>query len=740
MPGGVAVHDDGAEIGLGIEKGLTDTEHVLPRLVGEGDAGADAGVDEEVVAGRVREAEGAQELHVRGRNMRRPFRAWRVGVAAPASQGFAAAGDHPVGHRGALAGERVEHCLFVVADQVHGGHAGQWIAGGEAGDDAAAVGPAIDVVAEVDQQGGYGGAAREVVADGGMQLLQPIVAAMHVANGIDTLPGWQHPRRLHKLDHISRHFPSAPNSARIDATTAPDKCTMSKSRNILFICVDQWRGDSLGMRGHAAALTPNIDALAADAVLFRNHYGQAAPCGPARASLLTGQYVMNHRVTANGIPLDARHPNLATEVRRAGVEPYLIGYTTTTPDPRLTAPGDPRYAEIGDVMEGWQVFAHFDEVDYRNYFAWVAGRGVTLPENPFALWYPQTGPCGPTAAPCVVAAEHSDTAWTGEYGLQFLRGAGVARAGWPWLLHLNFLRPHPPFIACAPYHQAVPDGDIPAPIRAATRADEAAQHPILAHWLTAQKQSSYFEGASGQVADLSDADIALTRKSYYGLIAEIDVWIGRILAELRAIGQYDDTLIIFTSDHGEQLGDHRLLGKIGWFDQSYHLPLIMRAPGAAGGRVVEAFTEAVDLMPTILAWLGRAAPVSCDGVSLMPWIMGETPARWRTEVHFEYDLRGGWPEPSSLPENMPPEAGQMAVLRTAEWKYVHMPGLPSVLYDLVRDPDEIRNVAADPAYRGLLTEATQRMLTWRMLHEDPGHTNIVATPAGLTARMIPRAP
>ncbi len=509
------------------------------------------------------------------------------------------------------------------------------------------------------------------------------------------------------------------------------------TRNVLYICVDQWRGDSLGILGHAAALTPHIDALARDGVMFTSHWGQAAPCGPARASMLTGQYVMNHRVVANGVPLDARHPNLATEVRRIGMDPQLIGYTTTIPDPVKTHPGDPRYSEIGDVMEGWQTFAHFDEVDYRNYFGWVAGRGITLPENPFALWYPAEGPYGPTASPCVVPAAHSDTAWTGEHGLAFLRGVRVSRPERPWLLHLGFLRPHPPFIAPAPYHAAVPEAVLAAPIRAATRADEAAQHPVLAHWLGAQKQSSYFEGATGQVSDLSDADIALTRRSYYGLIAEIDDWVGRILAELRATGQYDNTLIVFTSDHGEQLGDHRLLGKIGWFDQSYHLPLIIRDPSGVRGRVVDAFTESVDLMPTILDWLRQDVPVACNGTTLLPWLRGATPAVWRSEVHFEYDLRGGWPAPSALPEGTAAEAGPMAALRTREWKYVHLPGFAPVLYDLRTDPGETRNVASDPAYQGLLLEASQRMLSFRMTHAAIDHTHRVATPAGLTARVYP---
>lgn len=98
-------------------------------------------------------------------------------------------------------------------------------------------------------------------------------------------------------------------------------------RNILFIIADQWRGDTLGALGHPCVRTPNLDALAADGVMFRNHYAQASPCGPARALILTGLYMFNHRQVANETPLDASLPNLARIAREAGHDPTLFGYT-----------------------------------------------------------------------------------------------------------------------------------------------------------------------------------------------------------------------------------------------------------------------------------------------------------------------------------------------------------------------------------------------------------------------------
>ncbi|MGE0223666.1 MAG: alkaline phosphatase family protein [Acetobacteraceae bacterium] len=505
---------------------------------------------------------------------------------------------------------------------------------------------------------------------------------------------------------------------------------MAKQRNVLLIVADQWRGDSLGVLGHPAALTPNLDALARDGVVFQNHFGQSAPCGPARASMLTGLYVMNHRVVANGVPLDDRHPTLAREVRRAGIDPALIGYTTTTADPRRVGLSDPGQREIGDVMDGWRVVAHFDEVEYRNYLAWVAGRGHELPEQPEDIWCPLDGPPGPSALPSRIPAALSDTAWSAEHAMSFLRATRPSR---PWLLHLGFYRPHPPFAAPAPWHEAVPRQSIPAAIRGDIET-EAAQHPVMAHFLATQKRSTYFQRGEGLVAPMSDKDIGLTRRSYYGMIAEIDHHLGTVFAELRRTGQWDDTLIIFTSDHGEQLGDHNLLGKMGWFDQSYHLPLIIRDPDGVHGRVVDAFTEAVDLLPTILDWLVLPVPRVCDGVSLSTWLSGQTPARWRDAVHFEFDLRGGWPRADRPPLDLDLDRAGLCVTRTADWKYVHFASLPPILYDRRTDPNEMRNVAADPAHAGLLARAAQDMLSWRMTHADRTLTHLCTTPAGLVDR------
>ncbi|NBO19663.1 MAG: hypothetical protein EBV03_10670, partial [Proteobacteria bacterium] len=118
---------------------------------------------------------------------------------------------------------------------------------------------------------------------------------------------------------------------------------------------------------------------------------------------------------------------------------------------------------------------------------------------------------------------------------------------------------------------------------------------------------------------------------------------GRLLDQLETAGVLDDTLIVVTSDHGEMLGDHWLLQKLGWWDSSYHVPLIVHDPRAAAngtrGTVIDEFTENIDVMPTILEWIGHEVPLQCDGTSVLPWVHGHTPGRWRDAVHWEWDFR-----------------------------------------------------------------------------------------------------
>jgi arylsulfatase A-like enzyme len=506
---------------------------------------------------------------------------------------------------------------------------------------------------------------------------------------------------------------------------------MSRKKNVLLIVVDQWRGDTMAVLGHPCLRTPHLDALCADGVTFRHHFTQAAPCGPGRASLLTGLYMMNHRVVQNSVPMDMRHTNLALEMRQLGYEPALVGYTSATPDPRVTPHRDPRFRIVGSLMPGWYHVSHW-EPEKAPYFNWLRTKGFHVPESPEDIWLPmdRRGK-GATTSASMIPKELSITTWATECALSYLEG--VKRK--PWFLHLGYNSPHPPFIAPAPYNTLYDPAEVPVPVWAVSPEDEGKQHPLLAYYLQSVKQASFFRDGQGLGSAMSEAEVRMMRTAYYGLISEVDDHLGRVIAYLKATDQYDDTLIIFTCDHGEQLGDHHLLGKLGYFDESFRIPLVIRdpSPEAAGsrGRIVDQFTETIDVMPTILAWVGAEVPRVCDGRSLQPFLHGEIPEDWRTEVHDEYDFRTDFSNVHTRVLNLHIDQCGLAVIQDARYKYVHFDALPPLFFDLQADPGQFHNLAGDPAYAPRVLEYVQKMLSWRLHYADRTLTGYSASPEGL---------
>jgi arylsulfatase A-like enzyme len=494
--------------------------------------------------------------------------------------------------------------------------------------------------------------------------------------------------------------------------------------NVLFITADQWRGDCLGAAGHPVVRTPSLDRLAATGTSFRRHFAQAAPCGPSRASLYTGMYLMNHRSVLNGTPLDARHDNVALVARRRGYEPALFGYTDMSVDPRTVAANDPRLLRYEGVLPGFDPVCHLPESEPLAWLAWMREQGVEVPDE----WRTFVDrPADGTKWRTQYDAKHSQTAFLTDQLISWADAQPRA-----WFAHLSFLRPHPPFLAPAPYDTMFDPDSVPEPVRATTRPDEGAQHPLL--------------GVMIDHPFLKSPDDPLEQRelqaTYYGMLAEVDDHIGRLLDWLDATGQAGETIVIFTSDHGEMLGDHYLLHKLGWFDQSYHVPLIVRGPGVASGGIVDTYTEHVDVLPTICELLDAETPLQCDGRSLTPWLRGDAPDDWRRDVHFEFDFRD--PDSDLLEQafGLTLEECSLAVLRDDHGKYVQFsghPALPSIFFDIDADPAQINNVAADPAYAARVLDYAQRMLAWRMQHTERTLTGMKLTMhAGLVERNAPR--
>jgi arylsulfatase A-like enzyme len=494
----------------------------------------------------------------------------------------------------------------------------------------------------------------------------------------------------------------------------PNPTSIEGRPNILLVTADQWRGDCLSAMGHPQVRTPHIDRLAGEGVLFRRHYAGAAPCSPARATLYTGLYQMNHRVCRNGSPLDARFDNLALAARRAGYDPTLFGYTDTAPDPRGMDPGDPHLTTYEGVLPGFSVRQLLPEHE-RQWLSWLRSRGRDDATSR-DIHVPAGAARGSISdAPTAYSADETQTAFLAG---EFIRWLGEQEGR--WFAHISFLRPHPPFSVPEPFNRMFPADEGPGFARAASREVEEASHPYLAYAMPLLDKGSFIHGAEGPVSDWTAADFAAIRAIYYGMIAEVDAQVGRIRRALEEAGAWENTLVIFTSDHAEMAGDHWTLGKGGFFDGSYHIPLIIRDPaaGAAEGRAVDDFTSAADIFPTLCERLGVEPANGLDGRSLLPFIMGGDAAGWRDTAFWEFDFRdiahGGAERHFGLASN----ACNLAVIRDARYKYVHFAALPPLLFDLADDPMELRNLAADPAFASIRLAYAEKLLSLRARHLD----------------------
>jgi arylsulfatase A-like enzyme len=457
--------------------------------------------------------------------------------------------------------------------------------------------------------------------------------------------------------------------------------------NILFITLDEFRGDSMSCVGHPVVRTPALDALAAQSVLFTRHHSQAAPCAPGRAALYTGTYQMNNRVVFNGSPLDDRFDNIARAARRAGYAPALFGYTDQAIDPRTVAPDDPRLFTYEGVLPGFDYI--LDLTDQRLPWAnWVRSSGFEIPTDPDEALATESQRPAQFGVSAFLTNEFLD--WHGQQSE-------------PWFAHISHLRPHPPFNAAGHWADAYDPADVDLPI--------TAPHP--AHSLHEMLLAiPYF------AAPPDEEGLRQMRAQYYGMIGDVDEQLGRIWTALRESGQWDDTFIILTSDHGEQLGDHGLQQKMGWFEQSYHVPAIIRDPRHRDGHghVVDAFTENVDVFPTLCEAMGVEIPRQVDGRALTPFLMGDQPEHWRDRTHWEFDWRffmpgattSGWPDDRRGARN------QLTVQRSDTTAYVQFADGTALLYDLGSDPTWSTPVE-DPL---LALHEAQAMLAWRAEHNE----------------------
>lgn len=489
-------------------------------------------------------------------------------------------------------------------------------------------------------------------------------------------------------------------------------------RNVLFIMADQLRWDYLSCSGHPAIRTPNLDALAARGVRFTNAFVQGPVCGASRMSTYTGRYVTSHGSSWNFVPLSVGQKTLGEHVRPHGVRCAVVGKTHVEPDVEGAArlglevgAGPGRLAMEG----GFEPYERDDgiwppgfKVEGNRYCDYLRSRGYTG-DNP---WHDHAnsaaGPDGSIRSgwqmrwarePARVDPGDSETPYMTRRAMEFIDAQGDS----PWLLHLSYIKPHWPYVAPAPYHAMYGAQDVVPAVRSAAERDDP--HPVLRGY------------------QQTDPSIAFSREevrrtvipTYMGLVTQIDDEIGKLIAFLRERGRDRDTLIVFTSDHGDYLGDHWLGEKELFHDTVVKVPLIVHDPRACAdagrGTTVDALVESIDLIPTFLDALELpAAPAWLEGRSLAPWLAGARPREWRSAAFSEntYAFR----DQVRLAVDRPVDGCQMTMVRTERWKYVHFEALRPQLFDLAQDPAELVDLGASPEHAGVRAEMAQRLFDW----------------------------
>ena len=377
---------------------------------------------------------------------------------------------------------------------------------------------------------------------------------------------------------------------------------MRNFRNILFIMCDQLRWDYLSCYGHPKLHTPNIDALAARGVRFTRAYVQSPVCGASRMSFYTGRYVQSHGASWNGVPLKVGEMTLGDYLRPLGLRTALVGKTHMKADKegmeRLGIDPDSiigvRVAECGfdpyERDDGLHAIGPDGRYDPQlpRYNDYLTEKGYTG-DNPWHDWANAAPGDGNQVAsgwamrnarkPARVDEEDSETPYMTRRAMDFMREAG----GEPWCLHLSYIKPHWPYIAPAPYNDMYEPSDVPPVVR--SEAERVDPHPVFREFMQQRVSQTFARD------EVREEVIPV----YMGLIKQIDDQLGVLFRFMKERGLLDDTMIVFTSDHGDYLGDHWMGEKDLFHEPSVKVPLIICDPSreadATRGTVCDELVE-----------------------------------------------------------------------------------------------------------------------------------------------------
>lgn len=499
---------------------------------------------------------------------------------------------------------------------------------------------------------------------------------------------------------------------------------MRNVENILFIMCDQLRWDYLSCYGHPTLHTPNIDRLAERGTRFTRTYVQSPVCGASRMSFYTGRYVQSHGASWNGFPLKVGEMTLGDYLRTRGMEVALVGKTHMRADTegmeRLGIDPDSiigvRVSECGfdpferdDGLHGVGPDGRYDPKLPR-YNEYLRDKGYAG-DNPWHDWAnAATGEGNKIASgwamrhasrPARVAEEDSETPYMTRRAIDFMEQAQK-----PWCLHLSYIKPHWPYIAPAPYNDMYGKDAVQPAVRSESERNDP--HPIYREFMDLRVSKSFARD------EVRDEVIPV----YMGLIKQIDDQMGVLFDYMSRKGLMDNTMIVFTSDHGDYLGDHWMGEKDLFHEPSAKIPLIVYDPRNTASNVCDELVESIDIVPTLLDAVGGDAEDQShrlEGRSLTPFLRGEKPASWRGHAISEYDY-SVLPVASKL--NIAPRDARLFMVANKKWKYMYAPGFRPMLFDLENDPLELTDLGANQDYAAACREMQEVLNRWGLRYSQ----------------------
>jgi arylsulfatase len=464
--------------------------------------------------------------------------------------------------------------------------------------------------------------------------------------------------------------------------------------NIVFIMCDQMRHDALGCNGNPIVSTPNIDKLAESGITFTNSFTPDPICVPARASLTTGLYP--HKCTGskdNSGAIKEGLPKLGEELNKRGYETYSMGKLHYNP---YQGPGETRtthgittteFAESGRILSKYDPDHRLTGLeDYHDYLHTVGWGGYTRSHG--------LGNNDVYPAPSPVPQEHYVDTWVADRAVTHMQNHVDRNKEQPFFMWVSFPKPHSAFDPPRPYDSMYDPREMPEPVGSIdTLKDRGLDREVRTYY--------------GHMWDLLSPEAKKVIKAYYyGLITHQDKQIGKIIDFIESNGLREDTIVVYTADHGEMLGDFGLYFKKNFYNGSVRVPLVISYPSKIqGGRVSEQLVGLQDLLPTLLSLADAPLEAAVDGIDLSPVVFEDRAVR-----EFYIGQCGDDPY-------------QQYMITSLRWKYIyHQLGGVEELYDQLHDYTEQHNLAErnEPGIRSTIEIMRKELIHWCESNGDFG--------------------